>query len=510
MPPPMHLRRFRRLPLAAALVTLAVHLAGNPHYGFFRDELYFIICGFHPAWGYVDQPPVVPLLAAASQLFGNSLFLLRLIPAVFAAASVYTTCLLVAELGGGAFAVFFAAVIAALTPALMDFGGKLTGDVVGLWLWPLAALYVLRIVKGADQRWWLVVGTIVGICVESKYTVIFFAAGIVFALLALPQRRVLFSRWFVGGVLVAALIALPNFLWQAVHGFPMWTLLRAAAAYKDVPLTPLQFLVTQVLITYPLLAPVWLIGLAALLRRQDARFLGLAYLALIAQMIALHAKHYYAADVYPIPIAAGAVTIEAWTARATLWRPALALYSLVAGVALIPLLMPVLPERTMSAYDRTLQTMLSREVKLAVTEHTQIGNLPPDWGDMHGWPELAQTVARVYDSLPPAQRVQTAILASNYGEAAALDVFGPSYGLPPALSGHNQYWVWGPRGYSGNVIIDVHGDCEAQAHLFRNRRIVTRFSNPWGRPLENGFPIWLCRGITTPLSTYWPRLRRYI
>jgi Dolichyl-phosphate-mannose-protein mannosyltransferase len=192
---------------------------------------------------------------------------------------------------------------------------------------------VLRIVKGADPRWWLVVGTIVGICVESKYTVIFLATGVVFGLLVLPQRRVLFTAWFAGGILVAALIALPNFLWQAAHGFPMWTLLRAAAQYKDVSLTPLQFLVTQLLITYPLLAPVWLIGLATLLRRADVRFLGIAYLALIAQMIVLHAKHYYDGDVYPIPIAAGAVTIEAWTTRVTLWRPVLTLYALIAGLA---------------------------------------------------------------------------------------------------------------------------------------------------------------------------------
>jgi hypothetical protein len=137
-----------------------------------------------------------------------------------------------------------------------------------------------------------------------------------------------------------------------------------------------------------------------------------------------------------------------------------------------------------------------------------VGNLPPDWADMHGWPELAAAVAQIYDSLPPKQRAQTAILASNYGEAAAIDFFGPPYGLPPALSGHNQYWVWGTRGYSGAIVIDVHGECDAR--LFRERRIVARFSNPWGRPFENGFPISICRGITTPLAAYWPNLRRYI
>jgi hypothetical protein len=270
----------------------------------------------------------------------------------------------------------------------------------------------------------------------------------------------------------------------------------------------LQYIATQLLITHPLLAPVWLIGLVTLLRRSEARFLGVAYVVLIVEMIAFHAKHYYPGDVYPILIAAGAVTIEAWTRRATLWRPLLAAYALVCGILLVPLIMPVLPERTMTAYDRIAQNLFEREVNIARAERTEIGSLPPDLADMHGWPELAAVVAGVYRSLPPAQRAKAAILASNYGEAAAIDFFGSQYGLPPALSGHNQYWLWGPRGYDGDVVIDVDGECAAR--LFRDRRIVARFSNPWGRPFENGFPISICTGITTPLATYWPKLRRYI
>jgi hypothetical protein len=504
----MRPRAARYVPLAAAILTLIVHLIGNPHYGFFRDELYFIICGFRPDWGYVDQPPLVPLLAAGSQLFGHSLFLLRAIPALCAAASVYVTCLIVLELGGGAFAQAFAALVAALTPVLMSFGTKVTTDIVGLVLWPLAALYVLRIVKGADPRWWLAVGAALGIAMESKYSVVFFGFAIVIALLLLPQRRALFTWWFPCGMLVAAALALPNVIWQAQHGFPMWSLLHDADQYKNTELSPLQYIATQLLITHPLLAPVWLIGLVTLLRRSEARFLGVAYVVLIVEMIAFHAKHYYPGDVYPILIAAGAVTIEAWTRRAALWRPLLAAYALVCGILLVPLIMPVLPERTMTAYDRIAQNLFEREVNIARAERTEIGSLPPDLADMHGWPELAAVVAGVYRSLPPAQRAKAAILASDYGEAAAIDFFGSQYGLPPALSGHNQYWLWGPRGYDGDVVIDVDGECAAR--LFRDRRIVARFSNPWGRPFENGFPISICTGITTPLATYWPKLRRYI
>lgn len=504
----MRPRAARTIPLAAALMTLAFHLVANPHYGFFRDELYFIVCGFRPDWGYVDQPPVVPLLAAGSQLFGHSLFAIRAIPAIFAAGCVYATCLLVVELGGGAFAELFAALLAALTPVLMDFGGKLTTDVVGLWLWPLAALYALRVVTRGEPRWWLAAGAAAGIALESKYSMAFFAIALIVGLLATPHRRTLFNGWFVTGTAIAVALALPNLLWQAAHAYPMWTLLKDAGEHKNNELSPLQYAASQLLVTHPLLAPFWVIGLVALFRRNDARFLGIGYIVLIAEMMLFHGKDYYPGNVYPVPIAAGAVAIEAWTRHAPRWRPALAAYVLLAGAALVPLLVPILPERVMSAYD-SIALHMSNEVELARMDRSQIGNLPPDWGDMHGWPELAEQVARIYDALPPGERAKTAIFASNYGEAGAIDVFGARYGLPPTLSGHNQYWLWGPRGYAGDVLIDVNGEC-FDARLYRERRVVARFVNPWGRPAENDFPISVCRGINTPLVKYWPQLRRYI
>src|SRR5579871_2060836 len=219
--PSTPLRMTASIAPVAALATLIVHLAANPHYGFFRDELYFIICGFHPAFGYVDQPPVAPLLAAGSQLFGHSLFLLRAVPAIFAAGGVYVTCQLVIELGGGAFAQILAALAVLFANVLMSFGMKVGPDMVGLWLWPLAALYVLRITTGGDPRLWVGAGAAIGVSLESKYSAVFFAAALIAGLGLTPQRRVLAAGWFAAGVAVAIAIALPNFIWQAAHGFPM-------------------------------------------------------------------------------------------------------------------------------------------------------------------------------------------------------------------------------------------------------------------------------------------------
>jgi len=504
----------RKIAIAAtaAALTLCLHLAANPHYGFFRDELYFIICGFHPAFGYVDQPPIVPLLSAGSQLFGHSLLFLRALPAVFAAAGAYVTCLLAFELGGGVAAAVLAVLAYLAAPVLESFGAKVGPDMVGLCLWPLAALYVLRVVKGADARSWVAAGAAVGVALESKYSVLFFALALVAGLILTPQRRALRSRWFFAGVGAAVAIALPNFIWQAAHGFPMWELLRNGANGKNVVAGPALFLFQQLLLTNLFVAPIWILGVIWLLRDSAARFLGYAYLILIAMMIALHAKHYYPADVYPIAMAAGGVAIERWTRGLPVVRWAVATVTIAAGLFFAPFCLPVLSENAMLAYTDFASRLLHVPRSAMATEHGRSAALPEDWADMHGWPELTETVARIYESLPPGQRRRVAIVANNYGEAAAIDFFGGAYGLPPAISYHNNYWIWGTHGASGDVVINVNGDCGRRDFpgLYRASRLVTRSNPPWVISYEQNIPISLCTGITAPLGELWPKLRRYI
>ena len=337
-------RAVHAIPWLAAAVVFLAHLAANPHYGFFRDELYFIVCGFHPAWGYVDQPPLVPLFAAATQLGGHSLPLLRAVPALLAGASVFVACLLAAELGGGAFARVLTALVVALTPVLESFGGKVGTDEANPLLWTLAAYAVLRIVKGGDPRLWLLAGGALGLAFETKYSVVLFGAALLGGLVLVPQRRVVASPWFAAGAALCAALALPNALWQLHEGLPMLELLRNGQNGKNVVVGPLAYLAQEVLITDPFLAPVWIIGLVQLVRTPSARFLALAYVLLIAEMIVLHGKHYYPAAIYPIPIAAGCVALEAWTARVRLVRPVLAVAAVFAGFVFTPMALPVLPE----------------------------------------------------------------------------------------------------------------------------------------------------------------------
>ncbi len=498
----------KNLPWIAAAVTLLVHLLGTAHYGFFRDELYFIICGRHPQWGYVDQPPLVPLLAALTQIVGHSLWLLRAVPALFAAGGAFVTCKLAVEYGGGVFAQVLATLVYLFAGVLMSFGMKVGTDEVNLLTWPLMALLVLRITKGADPRWWLAVGAVAGITIESKYSVVFFLIALAVGLLATKERRFIFSPWFAAGVGVMLLIALPNLLWQANYGFPMLELLRNGQNGKNTMPTPLEYIFQEILITSLFLFPVWVIGLYALLREKGLRFLGTTYVVLIALMMISHGKHYYPAAIYPVLIAAGAAMIEYWTTNLRIVRGAIVAYTLLLGPVFVPFSLPILSETQFIAYQAKLGEILHISKSAVATERgRETTPLPGDWADMHGWEEMANQIKSIYDSLPPAERAKAVVVAQNYGEASAVEFFTPDV---PVISGHNQYWQWGTHGYDGSVIIDFDGDCGAKDHLFQSATRIATFSVPYTIGWETDDPIMVCRGIRVPLQTLWPKLKKYI
>lgn len=494
-------------PWLAAAVVFLVHAVGNAHYGFFRDELYFIICGRHPQWGYVDQPPIVPLLAAATQTMGHSLFLLRIVPALFAAAGAYVTCLLVLEFGGGLFAQVLATLTFLFSGVLMSFGQKVSPDEVGLFTWPLLALLLVRLAKGGAPRLWLTFGIVAGLSIQSKYSVLFFLAAVLAGVLLVPQRRILRTPWCAAGVAAAVSIALPNFLWQAHYGFPMLQLLAAGQHGKNLIASPVLYVVQEILITNLFLFAVWAIGLVWLARMERYRFLAIAYVVLIGEMLLFHGKHYYPADVYPILIAAGAAQIERWTARLPYVRGAAIAYALVLGPAFVPFALPILPERSFLGYQDRLQTILHVKKETLATEHgRETSALPGDWADMHGWPELAASVDRIYSGLPADERRRAVVIASNYGEASAIEFFAPHV---PVASGHNQFWLWGPPSRSADILIDVNGDCGAPQHVFKNAVLAERFSAPYAIGWEQDIPIMICRGVRQSLAERWPAMKRY-
>ena len=243
----------------------------------------------------------------------------------------------------------------------------------------------------------------------------------------------------------------------------MWELLESGQHGKNINVSPGLYLVQQLLITNLFLAPVWIIGLFWLFRDAPNRFLGYAYVVLILEMIVFHGKHYYPANIYPILIAAGATQIARWTTARRAVRFAIVTYAAIFGIIFVPFALPILPEKIFLSYQAHIVGAMRITKGVLATEHgREASPLPGDWADMHGWPQFAQTIKSVYDSLPPAERAQAVVVASNYGEAAAIEFFMPDV---PVISGHNQFWLWGTRGYSGNVIIDVPWEYAAQTRI---------------------------------------------
>ncbi len=492
--------------IGLALLTAALHLWANGEYGYFRDELYFIVCGQRPDWGYVDQPPLVPLLAALMHaLFPNSLTMLRLIPALAHAGTVALTAETARKLGGGNWAQALAGLAALLCLTLLTFGTIFFTDSLQSIAWLFCAYALIRIIREDDERWWFPMGPVIGLAFIAKYTTAFWVAALLLGVLLTKARRHLAHPAPYIAAAIAALIVLPNLIWQWAHGWPFLELAAAGVERKNIAHSPWVFMLIQIRDLNPVTAPIWLAGLAAFAfwrRLADLRAFAIAFVVLLAAMIALHAKSYYLSGAYPVLFAGGAVALEAWIASPRL-RTAFIVAVVALGLPGVPFAVPVLTIERFAAYQAFIGITPDTGEKIL------LGRLPQLYADMFGWPELAALVGRAYQSLSPEEREDAVFFANNYGEAAAVDVFAKPWGLPPSISAHNNYYLWGPRGHSGGVVLRLGGRREELLKNYASVEAMGTTDNAWALPLETGRTIWICRGRFVKLDDDWPKLKNY-
>jgi 4-amino-4-deoxy-L-arabinose transferase-like glycosyltransferase len=494
--------------LCMAACKLLVHLYAGRHYGYFVDELYYLACSRHLDWGYVDHPPLIALITSiARSLFGDSLPAIRFLPAVAGAGEVALAALIARELGGKRFAQGLAALATLVAPGILAGDNLLSMNAFEPLFWMGCAWLLIRIVKTGNQKLWIWFGILAGFGLENKYSMLIFGAGIVLGLLLSPQRRSLASPWLWIAGAAAFLIFLPNLLWNIRHHFPFLELqANIRRSGRDVPLGPLQFFGQEILTMHPLTLPVWLAGLWLFFGTKSGkpfRALGWAWVFAAVVIIALSPRVYYLYPAFPILFAAGAVLWEARLHGQPAWRK-LAWPALMAatGAVLAPLAIPVLPPETYIRYTKALHL-----APPAIETH-RLGPLPQIFADQFGWEEMAATVARVYNRLPVEIRPKTAIFAQNYGQAGAIDLFGPKYGLPPAISGHQSYFLWGPRGYTGESVIVMAGRQRDLESRFAAVEKVASVSHPYSMPYEH-FDVFYCRGLNQPLIEIWPQVKSW-
>jgi len=529
--------------LYLALIKLMIHFISNGflNYGYFRDELYYLACSDHLAWGYVDQPPLsIFLLAISRILFGSSIFALRLFPALAGAVTVFLTGLMVRRLGGGKFAQALAAVAVIASSAFLSFNTFFSMNAFDILFWTLGFYFIIIIIKEAPHDrtravnpgrmktdttncaasrspmpWgWLWLGLIIGLGLLNKISMIWFIGGFVVGLLLTAHRKKILTAGPWLAALVAAVLFLPHIIWQIVNDFPTLEFMRNATTEKMAAVPFLQFISSQINMIHPVIFLLCFIGLLYfLLDKQGKQYRLFAWMYLVIFLLLMFSRTSrpgYLAPFYPILIAGGAKVFETFT-NTIKWRrglrPIYLTLIIAVGIIVTPLTLPVLPVENYIGYAK----VLGEEPSTA--ERKELGKLGQFYADMHGWEKLVKTIAGVYHTLSPEEKQKCTIFTNNYGEAGAIDFFGKKFNLPSAISGHNNYWLWGPGDRDIEVVIHLGGQngpsLEVLKNLYQEVKHADTFTCDYCMPYENNMEIYLCKGPKVSIKEIWPRLKHY-
>ncbi len=493
--------------LVLPLGKLLLHIVTLRGYGLFRDEFYYVACSKELAFGYVDHPPLaMALLAGVRALFGDSPFALRLLPALAGAATVWLVGLITRRLGGAAFAQSLA--MTAVGLSFVSVFHKFSMNCFDVLIWALVAYLVIRIAQERMPHLWLVLGAVLGLGLQNKISVLWLGLGIASGLILTSERRWLRTRWpWLAGGLAAAIFA-PHIVWQIRLGWPTLEFIRNATGQKMIEVAPLDFVVGQLGLFDPIVTLLWVSGLILLLTSKSMkqhRILGWVYLTVFALLLVSGSSRAgYLGPAYTWLVAAGAVAWEGSAILRPAWRRTVVVTLVVAvGLLTLPFSLPVLPVESYVRYAKALGEEPSTE------ERKELAELPQGYADMHGWTELVDTVGEAFESLPAAEREVATIFTFNYGNSGAIDYHAAARGLPPSISGHNNYWLWGPRGFSGEVVIVVGSSAEGLSARFESVERAGTVTCRYCMPYENDKPVWIARGIRSSLAEIWPELKHY-
>jgi Dolichyl-phosphate-mannose-protein mannosyltransferase len=504
---------YRHANLAPAVLIIAgisflAHVLVGDNYGYFRDELYVMAMSQHPAFGYVDVPPLVPWITLLPRLLtGNALWAIHVISALVCAGTILLTGLMARLLGGTRWVQGLAALASATALILLAIGSTYAYDVFDEFWWTLCATILLVLLRDERPRGFLAFGLVAGLGLLTKETILFWGFALVVGLLLTPQRRLLFTRWTLFGGLIAFALVSPFLLWNATSGWASFHYWAGYSHNHSAGGSPLDFLINQILGMNPFSVLLWGAGLWYFFSKRGARYrvFGWAYLMLFVLFMAIGGKSYFLAPAYPPLFAGGAMLVGTWRVRFRRWVAAYPVVLAMIGVLLAPAVMPVLPPAVYAHMYGKSGSAGSQQ------ESGDSYGLPQSLADRFGWEQQVALIAQVYHSLPPDEQRVACIFTENYGEAGALAQFGGRYHLPPPISGHNAFYLWGPHGCTGQVLITINIAQEDAARGFRSVTLAARTSCAACVDFENQAPILILRQpkAKVPFAVLWAQAKHY-
>ncbi len=498
-----------RILYSLAAVKLVFHLILNASDTFFRDEFYYMACGEHLAFGYVDHPPLVAWLAALSRfLFGDSVFVLRILPAVTGAVMIILAGWLTRRLGGRLFAQTLAALSVWFLPYYLATYSFFSMNAFDQLFWLAAVYLVVLLIQEEKPSLWIYLGLILGIGLLNKISVLFLGAGLFIGILLTPQRQWFLSKWIWICAAIAFGLFLPHILWQIATGWPTLEFMHNARMYKNIALSPLEFLTNICIESNPLLVPIWLTGVIWLFFGKEGkrfRLLGWIFVTVLLILITQRGKTYYFAPVFSFILPAGSVAIGNGIQRlGWQWlKPVVLSIVVLAGIATAPLTVPILSPEAYVAYSNAVG------ITPPPNETNEQAALPQFLADRYGWKEMVNTVGKVYQSLSSEEKETCVIYTTNYGRAGAIDFYGEQYGLPPARCGHNNYFLWGPGEKEGKVAIVFGLSKEDLNSIFEEVQQAAVHEHPHAMPYESRLPIYVCHNPRVSLQEIWDELKNY-
>ncbi|MEM7552215.1 MAG: glycosyltransferase family 39 protein [Bacteroidota bacterium] len=489
------------------LIHFIVVVSGG--YGIFRDELYYLACAEHPATGFVDQPPLSTLfLGLITSVFDDSLFVIRLFPALIGTSTVFLVGKITERMGGSLFAITLACLAYIISPINLGFGTFYSMNVYDLFFWSMTYYLIIQLIQTRDKKWWIWIGVVLGLSLLNKLSTIWLGIGLLVGILLTPSRKWLITLWPYYSAAIALLIFSPFIIWNMTHNWAHLEFIDNATSGKYSGLNAWSFISGQFLINSPNNFLIWVTGLGFIFfsnKLKEYRLLGWIFAStFIILVLNGNSKSEYLAASMPILYASGGIALESWKwLGEKLVLKGVIITFLALGLFFIPLAVPLLPQQQFISYSNWLGISKSND------EGHEEKELPQFYADMHGWEEQVAAIAEAYHSLDVDEKKNTYLFGSNYGKAGAIDYYADEYDLPKSIGNHNSYWIWGYRDYDGGTLILLSSNPDGLKELFHSVEKYADYGCSYCMSYEDVLGIYICRDLKKPVEEFWKELKNY-